>query len=193
MPDIDRETRDVIDRFAVMIRRIIQTHLYPADAIEPEDIEQEIRIKIWSFLKKGKKFDNLASYIKRVAFSTTIDELRKLKRMKPAAGWEMFNPDSSVLEARAGSAETDDPGVICEGRAMRVLMRRAVGELSENRRRVLLLYLEGMSVDEISDRIRWDKTKVRHLLYRGIDEIRTKIQPLQRPSTALNGRKDGLP
>jgi len=105
----------------------------------------------------------------------------------------MFDPERSVLEARAGSTETDDPGAICESRAMRALMRRAVGELSENRRRVLQLYLEGMSVDEICDRVRWDKTKVRHLLYRGIDEIRSKIKPPQRPSPALNGRKGRLP
>jgi hypothetical protein len=44
--------------------------------------------------------------------------------------------------------------------------------LSGNRREVLRLFLKGQTIEEISASLKWEKTKVRHLFYRGIDDLR---------------------
>jgi RNA polymerase sigma factor (sigma-70 family) len=193
MRDLERQTLEVIDRFAVVIRKVVQGHLHPSDILDPQDIEQEIRIKIWTFLKKGKRVDNLSSYIKRVAYSTTIDELRKMKRMKPPLALTAFDAEGQLLESRIEGRGDEDPGTLCETRAMRRVLLRAVDTLSENRRRILKLYLGGMSVEEISDHVHWDRSKVRHLLYRGIDEIRSKIRPRRVPVASLSRREGPTP
>jgi DNA-directed RNA polymerase specialized sigma24 family protein len=40
-----------------------------------------------------------------------------------------------------------------------------------------------MSPDEISEFFNWDKTKVRHLLYRGIDDIKEKMKTFKKSNT----------
>jgi DNA-directed RNA polymerase specialized sigma24 family protein len=86
--------------------------------------------------------------------------------------------------------EADDPGALCESKAMRRQLVRSIESLGPNRRLVLRLYLAGMSVDEISVRVRWDRAKVRHFLYRGIDEIRAKVRSGGEPSAPL-ARREG--
>ncbi|MGZ5515834.1 MAG: sigma factor-like helix-turn-helix DNA-binding protein [Candidatus Aminicenantales bacterium] len=47
-----------------------------------------------------------------------------------------------------------------------------VDSLSENRRKVLSLFLTGQTIEEIASSLNWEKTKVRHLFYRGVDDLR---------------------
>ena len=56
-----------------------------------------------------------------------------------------------------------------------MLLREAIDSLNENRKKVIILYIKGMSIEEISQLFDWDKEKVRHVLYRGIDAIKEKI------------------
>src|SRR4030065_818519 len=84
MQDLEQSTRALIDRFSLLIKKVIQGHLHRSDDIDIEDIEQEVRLKIWAFLKKGKDVQNLPSYIKKVAYSTTIDALRKMIKQRPS-------------------------------------------------------------------------------------------------------------
>jgi RNA polymerase sigma factor (sigma-70 family) len=172
MQDLEERTRDVIERFSGLIRQVIQRNLHRGDGIDGQDIEQEVRVRIWTVLKKGKKVGNLPSYIKRVAYTTTIDELRKAVKQRPSAepeclkrvfsgsGQVAFEPRDFSPEGRLDDRET--------GEAVRTL----VEGLSQNRRKVLNLFLTGLTIEEISASLRWDKSKVRHLFYRGIDDLR---------------------
>jgi DNA-directed RNA polymerase specialized sigma24 family protein len=62
-----------------------------------------------------------------------------------------------------------------EWEEMRMTIRALIDGLGEDRKNVLLLYAAGMSIEEICEFCRWDKIKVRHLLYRGISDLRQKI------------------
>ena len=172
MKDIEQSTKAVIEQFSVLIRQVIQRHLHRGDGIDLEDVEQEVRVKIWTFLKKGKRIDNLPSYIRRVAYSKTIDELRKamkqrpsseagsLKRIFSGAGQITALPRESFPEGRLDESEAGER------------IREMVDSLSENRRQVLRLSLKGQTIEEISASLKWEKAKVRHLYYRGIDDLR---------------------
>ncbi len=180
MQDPESQIKEVIETFACLIRRIVASHIYQNDGIDLEDIEQEVKIKIWKFLKKGKKVDKLPSYIKKVAFTTTVDELRKMLKQCPSRELPDLKRLFSYGFFEEGNEETWSPESLLSSKEARLLVRDAVESLGDNRRQVLRLYLKGMSVEDISYSLSWDKTKVRHLLYRGIDDLRERIGPVRR-------------
>ena len=149
---------------------------HKTDNVNLEDIEQEVKIKIWKFLNKGKKVDNLPSYIKRVAYTATIDELRKMRKQNPVSETEGLKNIYTVSRIKELGNPEDSPESLMEGREMRESLKGLIDSLSENRKQVLRLYLVGMSVEEICEFFDWDKTKVRHLLYRGIDDLKDKMK-----------------
>jgi RNA polymerase sigma factor (sigma-70 family) len=172
--DLEQNTRVVIERFSVLIRQVIQRNLHRDDDIDLEDIEQEVRLRIWKFLKNGKNVKNLPSYIKKVAYSTTIDELRKLMKQRPSGGPESLKRILIESSLVTGTMRDFSPEAKAEDREARETIMQLVNSLSENRKKVLQLYLEGKSIDDICTSLNWEKPRVRHLFYRGIDDLKER-------------------
>jgi RNA polymerase sigma factor (sigma-70 family) len=179
MQDLEQDTRAVIDRFSLLIKKVIQGHLHRSDDIDLEDIEQEVRLKIWVFLKKGKNVQNLPSYIKKVAYSTTIDELRKMMKQRPSGEAEKLKRIFAGAALLGGPDKDYSPEAGIEDSEAREKILALVDSLSENRKKVLRLYLAGLSIDEICTSLNWEKPKVRHLFYRGIDDLKEKTRFLR--------------
>jgi RNA polymerase sigma-70 factor (ECF subfamily) len=171
MRDMETEIRRIVDGYAALIRKVIQDHLFTDDAVDPQDIEQEIRIKLWKSLRKGKKIDKLPSYLKKVAYTATMDELRRLKKQAPYR--DVLNWDR-LLHQEDGSRDHGAPfperGYDRKQRDR--IVEEKLEKIGPDRRRVLRLYATGLSVDEICEICGWDRIRVRHLLYRGIDDLR---------------------
>lgn len=174
MPDLEERTKAVIEQFALLIRQVILKNLHRGDGIDLEDIEQEVRLKIWAFLKKGKKVENLPSYIKRVAYSTTIDELRKVMKQRPAGQPENLKRVFSGANLVSGPATDFSPEWRLDDGETRDAVWAMVNTLSGNRKRVLKLFLMGLTIEEICSSLHWEKARVRHLFYRGIDDLKEK-------------------
>ena len=174
MQDLERSTKDVIDRFSVLIRKVIQGHLHRSDDLDLEDIEQEVRLKIWTFLKKGKDVKNLSSYIKKIAYSTTIDELRKMMKQRPTGETDKLKGIFAGAALMSGPVKDFSPEAGIDDTETREKVLALVDSLSENKKKVLRLYISGLSIDEICASLKWEKTRVRHLFYRGIDDLREK-------------------
>jgi DNA-directed RNA polymerase specialized sigma24 family protein len=83
--------------------------------------------------------------------------------------------DLDSLRKMFSSIGTADSQAELEWKEMKTTIRALVEGLGEDRRSVLLLYSAGMSIEEIGELCRWDKVKVRHLLYRGIGDLREKM------------------
>jgi RNA polymerase sigma-70 factor (ECF subfamily) len=179
MQDIDSHLRHIIDRFSSLIRHVIASNLHKTDEINLEDVEQEVKVKIWKFLKKGKKVDNFPSYIKRVAYTATIDELRKMRKQNPSSVAADLKNIYSMDRINELRNPEDSPGLRLEEHEMRESLKALIDSLGENRKQVLRLYLIGMSIEEICEFFSWDKTKVRHFLYRGIDDLKEKMKSHQ--------------
>lgn len=179
MQDLEQSTKAVIERFSLLIRKVIQSNVHRSDDVDLEDIEQEVRLKIWAFLKKGKNVQNLPSYIKRVAYSTTIDELRKMMKQRPSGEPEKLRRIFAGASQVARPAKEYSPEAGVEDYESKESILALVDSLSENRKKVLRLYLAGQSIDEICVSLNWEKPKVRHLFYRGIDDLKEKTRFLQ--------------
>ncbi|MEW5902171.1 MAG: sigma factor-like helix-turn-helix DNA-binding protein, partial [Acidobacteriota bacterium] len=69
---------------------------------------------------------------------------------------------------------------------------RAVEALPERRRLVVRQHLEGRDISQIATVLNWRENQVRHLLYRGLAEVREKLKPRifkQKTQTSRNHGK----
>ncbi len=179
MRETDRAIENIIADYARFVRQIIRKFVFRGDGIDLEDIEQEVRLKIWKFLKSGNKIENLPSYIRKVAYSTTIDELRRMRIQKPPREPETLKRVFLGTGQISGESGDFSPEGRLESEEARQSIGALVETLSEDRKKVLNLFLSGMSIDEISKFLNWDRTRIRHLYYRGIDDLkdRTRTRP----------------
>jgi RNA polymerase sigma-70 factor (ECF subfamily) len=176
MADFESHLKQVIADFSALIRNVILMNVHRTDDIDIEDIEQEVKLKLWKLLRKGKKVDNLPSYIRKVAYSATVDELRKMRKQVPTRELRSGADRDALQDLLSSKWPSRSPQEKLEEKEIRAAVRGQIEGLGEDRKCILLLYLAGMSVEEMSQFCRWDKIKVRHLLYRGIDDLKGKMK-----------------
>jgi len=136
--------------------------------LDPDDIIQDIRIKIWKLINDERPIFRQASYIKKIVNSAVIDQFRKLRREDGLFRHEKqkcvaeLNPSYNREAARKKMfAET---------------VGRAVERLIDTRRQVVKLYLLDFSIPEISSYLNWSTDKTRNLLYRGLADLRKSLK-----------------
>jgi RNA polymerase sigma factor (sigma-70 family) len=169
----DRESGDgrdfetALERFSAFIRGHILRFGLNRRGIDPEDVIQDIKLKLWKRYRSEKNSVLRASYIKRVMDSTLIDLLRKVRIQG-----EFIRPENEEALRRAGALreETSPECYLWER------IRGAAETLCESRRKVVKLFLLDMTLDEIASSLNWSKDKTRNLLYRGIDDLKKRVR-----------------
>jgi RNA polymerase sigma-70 factor (ECF subfamily) len=163
-----KEFENLINRFSQFVKAHIQKFNVQKSGIDPDDIFQEVKIKIWKILEDEKKIENYASYIRKIVDSSIIDQLRKLKRERGIFTHEkqrcIFDQKSNYLAAISPEANAKE------------IIGQAVNLLIESRRTVVKLYLLNMTIEEISIFLKWSKDKTRNLLYRGLSDLKKMLR-----------------
>jgi len=161
----DKDFESILSNFSRMIRIHIQKFDPRKYGLDPEDIVQEIRIKIWKILHHEKDIQNYPSYMKKIINSSVIDVFRKWKRDESALCAER--------QRRVSETKNDYQAYVdCENGLLKEIVAEAIHSLIESRRRVVRLYLLGMSLEEISIYYGWSQDKTRNLLYRGLSDLK---------------------
>jgi RNA polymerase sigma-70 factor (ECF subfamily) len=162
------ELRSILDRFSGLIRVHIIKFNPQRFGLDPDDISQEIRIKIWRLLHDEKNIKNYASYIKKIVNSSVIDVLRKWKRDE---GIMLLEKQKKVSEIKR-----DYPASLSLEEHLKDTVAQAVDSLIESRRKVVRLYLLDMTIEEISAFYNWSTNKTRNLLYRGLADLKSILK-----------------
>jgi len=162
------ELAAILNRFALFIKAQIQKFDLQKSGIDPDDIAQEVRIKIWRILEDEKKIMNYASYIKRIIDSSVIDKIRKLKREEG-----IFNHEKQKLVSERHNYYRSE---IILDKNLKKNIAQAVDSLLESRRKVVKLFLLNMTIDEIAIFFKWSKDKTRNLLYRGLADLKDALK-----------------
>ncbi len=158
------ELKSILDRFSGLIKVHIIKFNPQRFGLDPDDISQEIRIKIWRLLHYEKNIKNYASYIKKIVNSSVIDLLRKCKRDEGIV--------FSERQKRVSEIKGIYPAVIPLEEVLRDRVAQAVDSLIESRRNVVRLHLLDMTIEEISAFYGWSTNKTRNLLYRGLADLK---------------------
>ncbi|MGQ9671958.1 MAG: RNA polymerase sigma factor [Candidatus Aminicenantales bacterium] len=160
----DEELEAILANFSRMIKIHIQKFDPQKYGFDPEDIVQEIKMKIWKILHHEKDIKNYPSYIKKIVNSSVIDMFRKWKRDEATFYVERQRTVSEIKKNYRAYADGED--------GLKEIVAEAIQALIESRRRVVRLYLLGMNIEEISVYYGWSRDKTRNLLYRGLADLK---------------------
>jgi RNA polymerase sigma-70 factor (ECF subfamily) len=158
-PTLSLSIEHALARWGGLVRRAARR--YGFDGPDLEEIEQDIRIRLWRALERqGENRTGVgASYVQEAAMSATVDLLRRRRRERAQVALDGL-PD---LEDRRGQASEPDLVALLE----RVLLR-----LPPDRRVAVRLHLEGRGRDDIAMLTGWSEARTRNLLYRGLGDLR---------------------
>jgi RNA polymerase sigma factor (sigma-70 family) len=159
-----KEFEIIINRFSRFVKANIQKFNVQKNGIDPDDILQEVKIKIWKVVEDKKKIKNYASYIRKIVDSSIIDQLRRSKREKGI----FINEKHKLVSEQKSNYLTN----ISNDISAKEIIGRAVDSLIESRRKVVKMFLLNMTIEEIAIYYKWTRDKTRNLLYRGLSDLK---------------------
>ncbi len=167
--------REIIDHLYPVVSRIVRTHLPRRDP--EEDLIQEILMKTFSRLHQYKADAPLSHWVSRLAVTTCLDRLRAQK-IRPEVRWSDLTPEEGELFERATlTGQTRDARDAIQARD---LVEKLLSSLPPAERSlVLMVDLEGRSLEEISELTGWGLSKVKMRLFRIRGQLRRMMTRLK--------------
>ena len=166
---------EVIQHLYPVISKIVRTHLPRRD--DERDLIQEILMKTFAKLHQYKGDAPLSHWVSRLALTTCLDRLRAQK-IRPEVRHADLTPDE--VDAFNSAWLTGSSPDSSKAIAARDLVDRILSSLSpEDRSLVLMVDLEGRSLQEISETTGWTVSKIKMRLFRIRPQLRQMIQRLE--------------
>jgi RNA polymerase sigma-70 factor, ECF subfamily len=142
-----------------------------------DELEQDIRVRLWRTLESERQITDPASYIYRIAATAAIDAVRRVKarREQPLPEERVLDysgPDGPVPAENLGTS----PESIAGGREVARKVGAALGRIAESRRKPVRLHLQGFTSEEIARLLDFTEAKARNLVYRGLEELRRELR-----------------
>ena len=189
----------IVREYGSFLRRII-SRLCPRDlGIQCEDVEQEAYLRLWRAVESEREIKDLTSYIYRVAVTTTLDAIRRVKARREqqlvtqdAGEFRGETPQAPRVFSRvsySAVSAVDSPSQTVHSARVLQDVLRAMARLPANRRRAVGLHLQGMTNQEVGEILGWSEAKARNLIYRGLDDLRKHLRAsgITSPEDALLG------
>ncbi len=158
--------------FGRRIRQLVESHCRGTQGLDPDDIEQEVRVRLWRALE-GDRIEALgASYIQRAVVSAVIDAARRaslrVTESLPEPGRETLAdaaPGRSIEEAASGRQRAEQVWMVIQ-------------TLPVRRRVPIKLHLQGFSLQEIAALEGVSPEAARKLVSRGMEALRERLTEL---------------
>jgi len=161
----------LLSRFGARVKAQIASNALSLHGIDPEDVEQEVRIRLWKALERDPNADFPASYIQRVVVTVMVDAVR---RAQVRAAESL--PESDGVDVRHewhSTAPSPDSAALERQKVEAVAA--CIEQLPARRRRPLQLYLQGFGLQEVADISGLTLDAARKLIYRGLDEVKARL------------------
>ncbi|GMU43925.1 MAG: hypothetical protein AMXMBFR25_19110 [Lysobacterales bacterium] len=158
----EHEFRRLVDRWGGYVRQTLLALDHRRSASELEDIEQEIRLRLWQVLSRERNWDKPASFIRSVVLSVAIDAARR----RQARGGDSEHLGLESLDPAAGEAA----GV--EERTELLAVLEGLQRVDPEKAEAVGLYLQGFTTQEIGTLLGWTEAKARNIVYRSLDAVR---------------------
>lgn len=131
-----------------------------------DDLVQAAVMRVMEILRKSEGDRELtSSYLYRVAYSTLIDEIRKVRRRREVS----IDDDGGVGEQSAVRENPEEAAASAEiGRGIRDCLKA----MRRERRLAVTLHLQGHSVPETARLLEWGAKRTENLVYRGLADLR---------------------
>ena len=157
--------------YGARVRALLRTYGLDKHGVDPADVEQEVRIRLWRAIERDRSGAFHASYVQRVVASTVIDALRRaeVRATEPL-------PDEDDESAEIGDGPVGPERSAGAVERMQGL-DRCMGEIPERRRLPIALHLQGFSLQEIADLAGIPSAEAaRKLVSRGLEELKARLR-----------------
>lgn len=134
---------------------------------ETEEVVQDIFMKLWETRSKLDQIEHPSAYIYRMARNRTLDHLAKAGRQQKLVRqvWANMKESEEVTEE------------ILEAKESRELIYEAISQLPERKKEIFRLSREeGLSLDEIAERLGISKQTVKNNLTEILKQLKTYLQ-----------------
>ncbi len=151
-----------------------------SDPTEAEDVAQETFVRAYRSLNRFRGASSFHTWLYRIASNLAIDVARKRKRQDGAA----YSLDAPVEVGddeydRGIPDESNAPEQITEQREVQQTVRRAMSELPEKLRDVIVLYeLQGESYEDIAETLDVPLGTVKSRLFNARGQLKEKLQDM---------------
>ena len=133
-----------------------------------EDLVQVAMMKVLDARGRNEGLGVLpSSYLYKVAYTTLVDEIRRLRRRPEVSLEEEGHGDGASAPIAAGNPE-EDLAASEVGEAI----TRCLSGLGDDRRRAVTLHLQGHTVPQAAALLGWDAKRTENLVYRGLADLR---------------------
>lgn len=137
-----------------------------------DDLVQVALMRVMEVQRKKEGAAELSAfYLKKVAYSAMIDEIRRLRRRQEVS-LEGGGSEEEEPVAYDPAAPAPDPERASAGRQVGRAIRDCLGLMVAPRRHAVTLNLQGHSVPEIGNLMGWTAKKAENLVYRGMSDLR---------------------
>lgn len=175
-----------LDEVSLSVRKIIFASFPALSEEEKEEIDQEVKLKLLKMAARGKKIANPRSYIWKMVHSTALDVIA-------CRGQALCLDDvvKSQQTALAAFVDTLSPEYLFQEKELLALVEASIGALPPRRQAAVLLHLQGLGLEEIAAGLGESLNAARHLLYRGLDEVKQRIDAASGKARARRERGQG--
>ena len=164
---------NLVERYEARLDRYI-TRLGVRDPDDRADVLQEIFIKVYRNLNSFDQSLSFSAWIYRIAHNEAISWYRKLQS-RPE-GYLVSEGDDIV---KLIAADTESPEAIFDQTVSNELLLRALEQLDDKYREVLILrYFEHLEYEDISDVLQVPTGTVGTLVHRAKKQLKQKLEPL---------------
>lgn len=167
----------LVREYGQVLRKAIARLCPPHLGLNTADIEQDATLRVWQLLGSEREIDNPASYFYRVAATTTIDAVRRVKRRREEQ-LRLEGDERDVAPTPLPADLERSPDALFRRREIVSNVRAAMAKLADNRRRAVGLHLQGMTTEEIGRMAGWTEAKARNLVYRGLADLRSELKAM---------------
>lgn len=182
----DAAWEQVVARFKRKVFHIAYKFTGRHDAAE--DLTQEIFLKVFRSLDKFHRDADFSTWLSSVARNYCIDHYRATKREKEVVVEDLVAID--LAPAAAGS----NPLRALEDRDRRRFLRRGLDALPEKlREAVVLRDLQGLSYQEMAERLELPEGTVKSRINRGREELTRLLLRAKQPEGTIRSARPGRP
>jgi RNA polymerase sigma-70 factor (ECF subfamily) len=148
-----------------------------SDQAEAEDVAQEAFIKAYRALPSFRGESAFYTWLYRIAINTAKNALVSNRRRPVEFDLDLQDPEQYERQARLKEGDTPEGLLLTE--EIRQTVQAAMAELPEDLRTAIVLReLDGLSYEEIAERMSCPVGTVRSRIFRAREAIDKKLKPL---------------
>lgn len=163
------EIEAALARFTKVVRARLRVHDLRRHGIDEDDVEQDVRIRLWNTLERESAIDLSGAYVQKVVLSAVIDAVRRERTRRTE-----FGQDLDAAESIHADLGRQPDRLLAQDQWM-CHVQGCIERLPLRRQRPVRLYLLGYTMQELSDLSGLTLDAGSKLVRRGLAELRLML------------------